>query len=223
MSYKKEREPYDCSNLSFTTLFKQEWEKYLPASMRYGYYVNKYFSRLKHVRGKVVLFDHYNNFKDYTLGKGFGWIWKYMENTWKDVTYSTGTITSSYKSKLKTHITKSMNAVGNFKSIYITYTSANDCGAAPYVTGWINRTPYKIAMKVNPFIEGYLRALNVRSDRFNKKNFGVVAMDYPNHGLVDEIIKRNPGTSDTHFSSCSILHLKTSVHLALNIDFIISP
>ena len=191
MSYQQENSPYKCSgscqdgNCFDNDLFKEEWNAYLPSSMRFSDYTDKYFPQLKSARGKVILVPR----RSATLGFAKA----HEENTYKSndkiiVAYKSGDLRSAPISKeyidlLKDSIHRSMGDHSNFAIPYITYLSANDVK----YRAWL--TPEHIANRVNPIIKVYLAGLA----RDATKNYGVVVMDFPPQGLVDEIIKQNPG------------------------------
>ena len=186
MSYQDEHTPYKCDDDKndnwFSDLFKREWET-LHSSMRYSNYDNNCWPKLKDTRGKVVLWRQSGKAKiGFKKNNGF-------ENTWEGVASFYGSITEQYKKDLKTNIEKSMKyPTGKYP--YITYLSASDIKRL----AWLN--PLHIAKKINPYIKNFLSNLNTAE--INTKKFGVVAMDFPSNGLVDEIIKRNPLKGKTY-------------------------
>ena len=191
MSYQDESSPYNCDDDTndnwFSDLFKREWET-LHSSMRYSDYDNNCWPKLKETRGKVVLwrqsgkakigFNHHASPKSESFA-----------NTWTGVATWTGSITDKYKNDLKANIKRSMGKPQS-QCPYITYLSANDCKHRI----WLH--PEHIAKKINPYIKNFLSNLNTAE--INTKKFGVVAMDFPSNGLVDEIIKRNPLKGKTY-------------------------
>ena len=199
MSYQQEHSPYNCrgsckgTNCFDNDLFKKEWNAYLPAYMQWADYKKDYLPKLKWARGKVILVPRRH--------ATYGFRKAYEENRWKsaedgtfNIASASGDISSTpifqgYIDSLKRNIKKSMNDQKNRIRPYITYLSANDIK----YRAWL--TPQHIATRVNPRIKSYLD----ENGKDTTKNYGVVVMDFPPQGLVDEIIKQNPGN---HVNTC---------------------
>merc|ERR1712110_962745 len=89
-----------------------------------------------------------------------------------------------YRKALEEQIEESQSATA-YRGFYVTFLSASEG----------NDTPKYWAEKVNNEIKIYL------AERRDKGKYGAVVMDFPSHGLLDEIISNNPASGNS-YSPC---------------------
>ena len=140
-----------------------------------------------HTRGKVVLIDWWDEDGSNTPAVSGGTEMGFdgigikditEENTYNDIEQFGGMGMSAYEKLLEKNIEKSQSDQ-TYQNFYVTFLSASD---PPQYT------PEYYANRVNKHMRKYLQK------RRDNGKYGIILMDYPSHGVVDEIISNNPGS-----------------------------
>ena len=202
MQYQTEGDPDDCTK-DFQTLFKEEYERYLDSSMQFSLYSDGTRNlKLGQTRGKVVLIDWFDKDNSITTAISGGTDLGFnrpdsqkIENTYEGITSIGGMGMDAYEKRLEDNIRNSQYD-REYRGFYVTFLSAID---APW------DDPEDFAKEVNPHIRKYLQ-----QHRDNGK-YGAILMDFPSHGLVDEIISNNPGTDIIFYCIFTITHLYAQI------------
>ncbi|MTE22344.1 phosphatidylinositol-specific phospholipase C domain-containing protein [Streptomyces sp. TRM43335] len=160
---------------------------------------------LDEVRGKVVLVNwsgpHGGNYTDYGLQQlnYADWPdeWGPQKNCYVQNSYRVDGISliDDKWEKVHAQLDRTNRAADcrdpgrpNHDRMYVNWTSGASFWAYPYTVA--GGTP--TATGVNGFLHQCLTGRNNRCDTPSVRRTGVLMMDFPGHGLVDEIIRRNP-------------------------------
>ena len=173
MSYQEEQKGEANNGVSFAIDFAKQFRD-IPNEYIYS---KSIMPTLGETRGKIVLLDW-----SYVGKMGLVKNNDYVENWWDDIVYwywFVWFVKHEYYEKLKSNIIASQFH-NRPKNLYVSYFSANDCQQT-----LLNYGPRKIASYVNPKMSLFIRS------RKGKGSYGVIVMDFPSIGIIDEIISNN--------------------------------
>ena len=173
MSYQEEKKGESNNGVTFALDFARQFRD-IPNKYIYS---NSIMPDLGETWGIIVLFDW-----SYVGKMGLIKNNDYVENWWDNIVYwywFVWFIKREYYEKLKSNII-ACQMHNKTKDLYVSYLSANDCQQT-----LLNYGPRKIASYVNPKMSSFFR------NRKGKGSYGVIVMDFPSIGMIDEIISNN--------------------------------